>query len=109
MYKQCVENYDSLQDPIKYYFVDKIQRALADAETWNIINKTEQSIIIKKKSSEQDSEEIFHDIEETVSQFHRNVEANIIQRNEKYALKEEKLASNSKRGSILEMRATSPH
>lgn len=102
-----------MQDPIKYYFVDKIQSALADAETWNIINKTEdktiQSNIIKKKSSEQDSEEIFHDIEETVSQFHRNIEANIIQRNEKYALKEEKLASNSKRGSIIELRATSPH
>jgi len=24
MYQQCVELYDGLQDPIKYYFVEKI-------------------------------------------------------------------------------------
>jgi hypothetical protein len=65
MYKQCVEAYDSVQDPIKYYFLDKIQSALEDPETWNIMGKSEQPPNLKR--SEGDSDEVFHDIDESVA------------------------------------------
>lgn len=72
MYKQCVEVYDAVQDPIKYYFVDKIQSALADAETWKVFSEQER----KRSSTKRDEEppEVFHDVEDSLAQLSRTAE-----------------------------------
>jgi hypothetical protein len=44
MYTLCVEYYDSMGDPIKYYFVDKIHSIFAaDRTLEKIVRKTDSS------------------------------------------------------------------
>ncbi|CAK74590.1 unnamed protein product (macronuclear) [Paramecium tetraurelia] len=44
MYRKCVEYFDSLQDPIKYYFLEKIQTALSETKTLMLIMNTKNDI-----------------------------------------------------------------
>ncbi|CAD8088394.1 unnamed protein product [Paramecium sonneborni] len=44
MYRKCVEYFDSLQDPIKYYFLEKIQTALSETKTLMLIINTKNEI-----------------------------------------------------------------
>lgn len=52
--KKCVEYYDSVKDPIKYYFLEKIQITLANKASLKIMilkkNEEAQSIRKRKKS-----------------------------------------------------------
>lgn len=36
-YRQCVEYFDSISDPVKYYFMEKIQYVLADQKTISLL------------------------------------------------------------------------
>ncbi|CAD8075062.1 unnamed protein product [Paramecium sonneborni] len=44
MYRKCVEYFDSLQDPIKYYFLEKIQTALSETKTLRLIINTKNEL-----------------------------------------------------------------
>jgi hypothetical protein len=37
---EAVEYFDSKQDPVKFYFVDKIQYALAETKNFNIVRQS---------------------------------------------------------------------
>lgn len=76
MYKQCVEAYDSMQDPIKYYFLDKIQSALEDPETQNVISEGDLFMHSKQKKSFEESDEVFHDIDENVLNTNKRQDSN---------------------------------
>ena len=39
--KKCVEHYDSVKDPIKYYFLEKIQMALVNKSSLNLMASKE--------------------------------------------------------------------
>ncbi|KAM3133815.1 hypothetical protein pb186bvf_014078 [Paramecium bursaria] len=49
LYGQCVEFFDTLANPVKYYFMEKIQMALAEGEAFEIILQQEQQ---NKKKAE---------------------------------------------------------
>ncbi|CAD8125954.1 unnamed protein product [Paramecium sonneborni] len=51
MYRKCVEYFDNIQDPIKYYFLDKIQNALSETKTLMLIMNSKSEVESSKTIS----------------------------------------------------------
>ncbi|CAD8161450.1 unnamed protein product [Paramecium octaurelia] len=51
MYRKCVEYFDNIQDPIKYYFLDKIQQALSETKTLMLIINSKSELESSKTIS----------------------------------------------------------
>jgi hypothetical protein len=58
--QKCVEYYDSVKDPIKYYFLEKIQNTLANRETLKLLLKSkEEEDKIEENGGQDGNEEDF--------------------------------------------------
>jgi hypothetical protein len=51
MYGRCVEYFDTHHDPVKWYFIEKIQNTLSESSTRisNIFIKNIDELILKKE------------------------------------------------------------
>jgi len=51
MYGKCVEFFDTLGNPIKWYFMEKIAITIAEKEAFELILKEESIIKIKRQKA----------------------------------------------------------